>query len=189
MPTAPFEKSAILSDCGKYRYALTRGLEQHGPNVLFIMVNPSTADAEQDDATIRKCIGFARRLGAGELMVGNLFAYRATDVRELKTAKDPIGPDNDKHLREMMRSADNIIVAWGALNKLPEKLRSRWKDIVRMADALRPEIGPCDLTTIGICADKHPKHPLMVGYDAPIKSWEIPWFVGRTDGQSQESKP
>lgn len=177
--------SAVISGCGKYRYRLSRDLGQIGPTVLFIMVNPSTADAENDDPTIRKCIGFAKKLGGGELMVGNKFAYRATDVRELRKVKDPIGPENDEHLREMMYSADTIVAAWGSLNKLPDALRSRWKDIVRLTDALRPEVGHCELSMIGVCADGHPKHPLMVGYDTPVVAWKVPWFLGRTHRLTQ----
>lgn len=171
--------SAIISPCGLYRYRLARGLGQDGPTVLFLMVNPSTADAEHDDPTIRKCIGFAKKLGAGELLVGNKFAFRATDVRELRRANDPVGPENDAHLRAMMYEADTIIVAWGALNKLPEALRGRWKEVVRIADALRPEAGPVDLLAIGTNDDGHPKHPLMPGYDSPIAAWSVPWFPNR----------
>lgn len=174
--------SAVISACGTYRYRLSRDLGQIGPTVMFVMVNPSTADAEKDDPTIRKCIGFAKKLGGGELLVGNKFAYRATDVRELRKAKDPIGPENDHHLREMMYSADIHICAWGSLNKLPEALRRRWTDIVRIADALRPEVGHLDLSAIGVCDDGHPRHPLMVGYETPVAAWKVPWFLGRGRG-------
>jgi hypothetical protein len=79
--------SAVISDCGIYRYRLERGA---GRTLSVIMVNPSTADAENDDPTIRKVLGFAERLLCERIVVGNKFAFRATDVNELRTAKDPI---------------------------------------------------------------------------------------------------
>lgn len=171
--------SAVISDCGLYRYRLERTLrDDDGPTVAFIMVNPSIADAEQDDATIRKCIGFAKTFGAAELIVGNKFAFRATDIKALRSTSDPVGPINDQHIAQILYDADIAIVAWGALAKLPETLRGRWKDVVRMADAVRRS-GPCDLFAIGTNADGHPRHPLMTGYDVPIAKWTIPWFAGR----------
>lgn len=174
--------SAVLSPCGAYRYRLDRTLDRGQGAAVFIMVNPSTADAEQDDPTIRKCIGFSKRLGAAQLIVGNLFAFRATDVNELRRASDPVGPDNDKHLREILRLADWVIVAWGASAKLPEVLRKRWTTVVRLIDKVGKPI-----SCIGTCADGHPKHPLMVGYDAPIRKWNVPWFANRA--VEQESPP
>jgi hypothetical protein len=166
--------SAVISDCLKYRYRLERKTG-NGPTLMFVMVNPSTADATTDDQTIRKCIGFATRAGYGRIIVGNKFAFRATDVNELRTARDPIGPENDEHLRAMMREAKTVVVGWGQLAKLPETLRGRWKDIVRLADVAGHE-----LQTIGINADKHPKHPQMTGYAEPIAPWQVPWFAGRS---------
>lgn len=165
--------SAIISDCGKYRYRLERG-SPAAPAVAFIMVNPSTADAAEDDATIRKCRGFAERAGYEHFIVGNLFAYRATDIKELRTAADPIGPDNDGHLDLILRDAALHVVAWGTLAKLPDTLRKRWVDVVRLAD----RVG-CTLYCIGTNDDKHPRHPLMTGYDMPITEWVAPWFANR----------
>jgi len=171
--------SAVISNCGLYRYRLDRMLrDDHGPTVAFVMVNPSTADATQDDATIRKCIGFAKLYSAVRLIVGNKFAYRATDVKELRNAADPVGPENDGHLRSILSEADLVFVAWGSLAKLPETLRGRWKDIVRIADDIaRSE--PIDLLSLGKCSDGHPRHPLMTGYDTPGLRWPVPWFAGR----------
>lgn len=171
--------SAIISDCGKYRYRLERQLgDEYGPTVGFIMVNPSKADAETDDATIRKCIGFAKTLGASEIIVGNKFAYRATDIKALRSTRDPIGPLNDQHIAQILYDSDIVIVAWGALSKLPGVLRDRWKDVVRLADAVKLQ-GPVDLMAIGTNADGHPRHPLMTGYDTPIERWTVPWFANR----------
>src|SRR5690242_18477735 len=98
------QSSAIISPCGCYRYRLERDGPGEGPTVV-IMVNPATADAEQDDATIRKLKGFGARNGWGQIIVGNLFAYRATDVRELGKVTNPVGNQNDAHLRCMMDEA------------------------------------------------------------------------------------
>lgn len=164
-------RAAIISDCGVYRYRLERGI---GKTMSVIMVNPSTADAETDDPTIRKVLGFAQRLGYGRIIVGNKFAYRATDIGALRYASDPIGPDNDKHLEQILRDGDVHVAAWGTVGKLPDTLRSRWKHIVRIAD----HIG-CKLHCIGVNADRHPKHPLMTGYATPMTDWRVPWFAGR----------
>lgn len=165
---------AVISSCGKYRYRLERLGATAGQTLMFIMVNPSIADAEKDDPTIRKCLGFAARNGFARLLVGNLFAFRATDVKELREARDPVGPENDEHLKNMLREADTVVAAWGSLNKLPGFLRRRWIDVIHLADRV-----PHQIKMIGACDDGHPKHPLMVGYVAKITPWEPPWFPNR----------
>lgn len=166
-------RAALMSNCTLYRYRLERRFGD-GPTLMFVMVNPSTADAEKDDQTIKKCIGFAERAGYGRIIVGNKFAFRATDVDRLRSIADPIGPENDGHLRAMMAEADRVVAGWGQLAKLPDRLRGRWKDVVRLADAAdRP------LYVIGTNADRHPKHPQMTGYDVPITAWDVPWFPNR----------
>src|SRR5262249_44998661 len=85
-------RSAVISACGRYRYYLCRKLAGGGGRVAtFIMLNPSTADAERDDSTIRKCVGFGRRWGCGQLHVVNLFGLRATQPTELRTVGNPVG--------------------------------------------------------------------------------------------------
>lgn len=108
-------RTARISLSGEYRYELRRwwGAED-APYVLFVMLNPSTADADVDDPTIRRCIGFTKSWGYSRLFVGNLFAYRATRPAELKTARDPVGHPNDVWLRSMARGAKLVIAAWGA---------------------------------------------------------------------------
>jgi hypothetical protein len=158
--------SAILSDCGRYRYRLERDGPGEGRTVV-IMVNPSTADADTDDATIRKLKGFGARNGWGRIMVGNLFAFRATNVKELASAADPIGPDNSIHLLDMMLIADRVVFAWGPVGKVPLAHRNQWKRVWAMC-ALQP-------MSIGEPAKcGHPKHPLMLAYDTPIVPWSPP---------------
>lgn len=106
------QKSAVLSPCGTYRYELTRRWSSRSL-VGWVMLNPSTADADVDDRTVRRCIGFAKGWGFGGIIIRNLFALRATDPSELDRHADPIGPENDAYLS---RCADEemTVVAWGA---------------------------------------------------------------------------
>ncbi len=115
------ERGAILSDDGRYRYRLHRRVTASDRIALFIMLNPSTADAERDDPTIRRCMGFARALDCGVLVVANLFAYRTKSPKVLLHAPEPIGPENDKYLGwsalDTQLSGGLIICAWGAHGK------------------------------------------------------------------------
>ncbi|BAQ50349.1 DUF1643 domain-containing protein [Methylobacterium aquaticum] len=161
---------AVLSDCSRYRYRLERDLAGGGDRtVAFIMVNPSTADAEIDDPTIRKVKGFALRMGAGRVIVGNLFAYRATDIKALRDAPDPVGIENDGHLRRILADAEVCVVAWGALSKLPPALRRRWAQFHDMATA-----AGASLKCLGVAKDGHPLHPCMIGYERPVLEWRRP---------------
>ncbi len=152
--------SAVISDCGRYRYVLQRSLggflRWHRP-MLFIMLNPSTADAMVDDPTIRRCISFAKREGMTHLTVVNLFALRATDPRELELAHDPVGPENDRHLEEQVGKHRNgsVVAAWGA-----------HEFAKRRAAAVLAKFGP--LHCLGLTKAGHPRHPLYVKGDQPL---------------------
>jgi len=107
---------AILSEDRIYRYLLTRKLSFEKSICLFIMLNPSTADETKNDPTVTRCIGFAKHWGFGRLEVCNIFAYRATNPKELYDLEYPsqvIGPDNDIHLRHAIERADRVVCAWG----------------------------------------------------------------------------
>ena len=106
-------KNAIFSDCRKYRYALSRTWNGKKKTILFIGLNPSTADEKIDDPTIRRCINYAQNWGYGSLLMINLFAYRATMPTELKNVKNPIGNDNDLHIIELLKKVDLVVAAWG----------------------------------------------------------------------------
>jgi hypothetical protein len=157
--------SAILSVCELYRWRLERVIGD-GPTAAILGVNPSTADAEIDDQTIRKDMGFARRLGWGRIIKGNKFAFRAKDVRALRTAADPIGAENDAHLEAIMRGADVVVAAWGPLAKLPPNLRGRWKAVVAIAERVGKP-----LMCWGTAQDGQPRHPLVLAYDTPLEPW------------------
>lgn len=107
--------TAIISPCERYRYLLTRGPAE-APYALFVMLNPSTATADRDDPTIRRCRGFAEALGL-QLRVVNIFAWRSTDPEAMKRAArdgaDIIGPENDRHIGEQAAGAATVICAWG----------------------------------------------------------------------------
>lgn len=140
-------KSAVISDDGKYRYRLFRGWgAANTQTVMWIMLNPSTADAETDDPTIRRCISFSKYWGFGSMLVGNLYAYRATDPREL-ARHDAAGPDNAYHLYEMSKQCSKIICAWGNPG----------------GDAHpRLCIGPQAMWCLGKNTSGTPKHPLYL---------------------------
>ncbi len=105
--------NAVFSPCGNYRYALWRTWNQKRGTVLFMGLNPSTADATRDDPTIRRCLGFAKDWGYGSLLVGNLFAFKATRPQILLQSTEPIGPENDIWLRRLSAQADLTVVCWG----------------------------------------------------------------------------
>lgn len=153
------EPAATFSDCGKFRYTLSRTI---GPGPLrhgWIMLNPSTADATTDDPTIRRCIGFSRRECAASLVVTNLFAFRATDPRDLKAAKYPVGPENDHHIGKLLETCHLVIAAWGA--HAPDW---RVREVVKLA-------GGSPLWCIGRTSKGQPRHPLMVKADQPLERW------------------
>ena len=104
---------AHFSRCRTWRYALWREWAHARARVMLIGLNPSTADAQRDDPTIRRCIGFARDWGFGGVWVLNLFAFRATEPADLKAAADPVGPRNDWWLRRVALQSGRIVACWG----------------------------------------------------------------------------
>lgn len=106
-------KSAELSACRNYRYALWRSWDSSKPIVMFIGLNPSTADEAQDDPTLRRCINYAQAWGFGSVCMANLFAFRSAEPNDMKRAKNPIGTENDKWLKELVAQSDLIVAAWG----------------------------------------------------------------------------
>jgi hypothetical protein len=175
METVELERSALLSRCGTYRWRLERKTANDGIVAAIIGVNPSTADAEVDDPTIRKDMGFAARLGWRRIIKGNLFAYRATDIKDLRglSIDTAVGPENDAHLIEMFKEADVVVAAWGPTAKLPPRLRNRWRRVVSIADHYQ-----IDLMCFGTAQDGQPRHTLMLAYDTPL----VPWPAQKTEG-------
>jgi hypothetical protein len=152
-------RSAQLSGCGTYRYTLDRWWQGGVGMVLFVMLNPSTADAFTDDPTVRKCIGFAKRWGFERLRVVNLFAYRATQPRDLAKASRPVGPANDAYIFGAATESQRIVAAWGANGHF----KNRDRAVRRLLQSYRLE---CLRMTKGYA----PEHPLYVPYDiTPIE--------------------
>lgn len=163
-PEGGAHRSAVISDDQRYRYRLTRYWDYHRPTLSFLMLNPSTADGEEDDMTIMKCVKYARRWGYGGLMVCNLYAWRATDPRGLLTAPDPVGPQNDQFLTLMFSMASAartaIVAAWGG-NAKPE----------RVAQVLALPGARDHLYALAVNQDGSPKHPLYIKDDAEINQY------------------
>ncbi|WP_408914039.1 DUF1643 domain-containing protein [Brucella pseudogrignonensis] len=158
--------SAVISACGKYRYRLEREMDfltADGPVYAFFGVNPSTADASIDDATVRKWKGFVSRWGGSQFIVGNVFAYRATDVRELANADNPVGPDNFAHLFKIASEADVIVPCWGDRHKLPKHLRHNLDWAIDVLEGFGKP-----LMTFGLSKGGDPLHPLMLGYNTKL---------------------
>jgi hypothetical protein len=106
-------RKARFSRCREYRYTLERSWNSGKGTVLFIGLNPSTADHLRDDPTIRRCVRFARDWGFQKLIVVNLFAYRATYPEDLMQTPEPVGPKNDVWIRHSYRSAQLTVACWG----------------------------------------------------------------------------
>lgn len=147
------KKNAVISKDGKYRYELSRIWDEKKGNVLIVMLNPSTADADKDDPTIRRCISFAKQWGYGGVYVGNLFAYRSASLKALLKARDPIGEDNEKHLKVMLKKTKETICAWGH-GDIIDKIQRR------IGHEHLPLVG--DLYAIDYNKDGVPKHPLYL---------------------------
>jgi len=146
---------------------LSREVQQHGLTAAFFGVNPSIADANVDDATVRKWIGFSKVNGFRRFLVGNPFGYRATDVAELAHVADPVGPDNARHLRLTIFAADVLIPCWGSRNKVPNSL---WPALEELTNLLFQSGKP--VKVFGFTKSGDPKHPLMLGYDTPLIPWQ-----------------
>lgn len=145
------EKGAIIDLSGNYRYLLWRNWNSDLPKLLFVMLNPSTADADVDDPTIRRCIGFAKLWGYGSLEVVNLFGLRSTNPDELRKCEDPVGPDNDAHVLLAASNANKIIVAWGTNGSY----LGRGRKVSTLLYRHKPFC--LDISKAG-----HPKHPLYI---------------------------
>lgn len=107
------ETHAELSNCRKYRYALWRTWDKRKEKVMFIGLNPSTADEVEDDRTISRCISYAKQWGYGGIIMANLFAFRTSSPAELMASSDPVGPENDRWLRTLASQAPVVVAMWG----------------------------------------------------------------------------
>lgn len=162
------KKGAVLSECRRYRYRLWRCWGDGNHRVAFVGINPSTADEVDDDATIRKCVGFAKRWGFGALDMVNLFAWRDRNQLGLLSAPDPIGPENNAALRHVFGIVDRVVYAWGpgkspAVGRLVRQRVESSAWVALELYEMRGEVGrPSDTK------DGSPGHPLMLPYVTPF---------------------
>ena len=125
-------KNAIFSPCRRYRYALWRIWDQSKPSVLFIGLNPSTADEANDDPTLIRCINYAKAWGFGGVFIANIFAYRATKPKDLLARKRVIGKENNHWLFKLAEDADLVVAAWGnhgQYKKRSSQVKSMFKQL------------------------------------------------------------
>ncbi len=160
---AQIHRGAIFSDCKRYRYLLTRKWGD-GELLLFIMLNPSTADEKQDDPTIRRCIKYAQRWGYRNLEIVNLFALRSSHPTVMRRDPSPLGPDNPHQIFMAAQRAKVVVLAWG---RLATKREKEW------ADALFRWLHIKDIDTfcLGRTKDGEPRHPLMLKKSAQLEPY------------------
>lgn len=165
------ESSAVISDCGQYRYRLERRTQliEDGKTIAYFGVNPSTADAHLDDHTVKKWRGFTNLNEGTRFIVGNVFAYRATNVKELAKAEDPIGVDNAAHLMKIASDADLLVPCWGNTAKVPASLRHYFQHVLNI---LRESGKP--IRIFGTTKSGDPLHPLMLSYNTELIEWANP---------------
>lgn len=168
--------SAVISACGKYRFRLERQVQRSADiadksilsedPIVWVMCNPSTADAETDDATIRKCKGFTARLGRSRMIVVNVFAFRSRHPKDLLKAVDPVGVGNVGHLRAACEIPNaTIIAAWG--EALPRKLRHLADVCYDILRENNRRIYCYGITDLGM-----PRHPVMLAYATPLEEFK-----------------
>ena len=151
------DHGATFSECRRYRYLLWRGWSTGRPAVAFVGLNPSTADGEEDDPTIRKCVTFARAWGFGRVFVLNVFAWRATESLRLLGVEDPVGRENDATIAATVRAAACVVMAWGRFPRLRSILGDR---VVVVRRLLREHAR--DAGHLGLNGDGSPRHPLYL---------------------------
>ena len=155
------ECGATYSDCGRYRYTLSRTWDDRPP-LIFIMLNPSTADHQFDDSTIRRCIGFAHKFDCGGILVANLFAWRATDPSKLKAAANPVGPENDRYIAQTLATPGGIVIAaWGVHGQI----------YGRAAAVLADHPGTAWHHLGNLTKDGSPRHPLYLSGKVTAESF------------------
>ena len=145
-------RQTIISPCKQYRYVLWRCWDEKLPTLNFVMQNPSTADVSQDDATIRRCLGFAKDNKFGSIRVLNVFAYRATYEQALYKAPDPVGPSTESYLYRQARYPEIVVLAWG--NPLA-RLEQHYNRVLEI-------FAGKTLYCLGTTKSGNPKHPLYL---------------------------
>ena len=133
-----------------------------GFKIAFVMLNPSTATEVQNDPTVERCERRARALGYGAFRVTNIFAWRDTDPKAMRTVADPVGPENDAAIAGAAHWADTVIAAWGAHGEHLDRGRA-------VESLLRATGQP--LFHLGLTKAGHPRHPLYIRYSVQPSPW------------------
>lgn len=153
---------ATVSECGKYRFDLTRVWCGTGPTALWIMLNPSTADGTVDDPTIRKCVGFSKRWGCSGMVVCNLYPCRATNPKDIRAGGESA---NVSAVRDALaRCGGPVVFGWGASG--PYETADKGAGLVRVLEPFH-QVPMC----LGKTKDGSPRHPLYVPYDTPLQEY------------------
>lgn len=162
-PECKIERAAIFSKDEQYRYTLTRVWNRNLPLLGMVLLNPSTATAEEDDPTIHRQSVRARHLGFGGLIVTNIFAWRSTDPDKIYRVPDPIGPDNDRYIKEAMFGCKQVVCGWGQHGAH----MGRGYLVARML-----QTWGVPTFALHINDDGSPAHPLYLPYTAPLLSYQ-----------------
>jgi hypothetical protein len=174
-------RRAEISPCGLFRWRLSRQWEPGGaelpeggtlvarPAMCIIGLNPSKADGQTDDPTVRRGMAFAKRESCKRLEMANLGAYRATSPDDFLAASDPLGPDSLEAIMDAAEASDIVVVAWGARAKV-DWLADRAADVLEMLHRIgRPP------KCFRLTKDGHPEHPLYIPGDAPLIPFAPGW--------------
>ena len=160
------KREAVFSNCRKYRYRLSQIWDDSKEPLYWLMLNPSTADEVKNDPTVERCERRARMWGYGGSVVFNIFAYRATDPKDMRAQDDPVGPENDRWIRDLAKRSHDIDVVggWGEHGAHMQRGQA-------VIDIFRQEKGR--LSALKVNASGHPKHPLYIGYKATPEPLEL----------------
>jgi hypothetical protein len=154
LPTEGYGGDAIVD--GNYRYQLRRWWSSSGKILVWVLLNPSTADGTKNDTTLRRIISFTQREGYSRLVVVNLFAYRSPYPRALKQVAEPVGPANDQYLQGAFEQADKVVAGWGAF----DALQGRDLEVLRLCT--KP------VFCLGTTQQGYPRHPSRLASATPL---------------------
>lgn len=161
IPNYRRKRGAEFSTDMQYRYWLWRTWNDDAPVCAFIMLNPSTADHFELDPTCTRARNYAERWGYGTLIVGNIFAYRATDPDNMRSVERPVGPKNDEHLQAIVDAADLVVGAWGTHGEY----QNRGLEVAGSLDV--------DWKCLSTTQPGHPNHPLYMSKDLEPTEWSV----------------
>lgn len=148
------EADAVFNATRTHRYSLMRAWDDTGASILWVMLNPSTADENKLDPTLRRCRNFSREWGYGSFYVANIYAFRATNPAELFKAENPIGENNDEWIRRLAARCQTVVAGWGSHPMV--KNSDRAKRVLEMLAKFR------SIYCLGTTQDGFPRHPLYV---------------------------